>query len=56
LAEDKFKEWLNDNKIPFWYIQQDAFTFAHAFKEEMTRRPDFIILLPNIGFIITDVE
>ncbi|KAA0004476.1 MAG: hypothetical protein DRN33_02630 [Thermoplasmata archaeon] len=56
LAEDKFREWLNDNKIPFWYIQQDALTFSHAFKEEMTRRPDFIILLPNIGFIITDVE
>ena len=56
LAEDKFKEWLNENKISFWYIHQEPDTFAYAFKEEMTRRPDFIILLPNIGFILTDVE
>jgi len=56
LAEEKFKEWLNENKIPFWYIQQDKLTFAEAFKGEMTRRPDFIILLPNVGFIMTDVE
>jgi hypothetical protein len=56
LAEDKFKEWLNENKIPFWYIHQEPDTFARVFKEEMTRRPDFIILLSNIGFILTDVE
>ena len=56
LAEDNFKEWLNTNKIPFWYIQQDKLTFADAFKGEIVRRSDFIILLPNIGFILTDVE
>ncbi len=55
-AESKFKEWLDKNNTPYWYIQQDIASFSPALKKYMTKRPDFIILLPNIGFIITDVE
>ncbi len=56
LAESKFKDWLNENKIPFWYIHQEPDTFAIAFKKDKVKRPDFMILIPNIGFILTDVE
>lgn len=55
-AEDKFKEWLDKHNIAYWYIQQDIKTFSPSLKQYMTRRPDFMILLPNFGFILTDVE
>ncbi len=56
LAENKFKEWLNEKEIPFWYIHQEPDTFSNVFRKENVKRPDFIILIPNIGFILTDVE
>ena len=56
LAEMKFKEWLDCNNIPYWYIQQNIETFSIALKKYMSKRPDFFILVPNIGFILTDVE
>jgi len=56
MAEYKFKEWLDEYEIPFWYIHQEPDTFASAFKKEKVKRPDFMILIPNIGFILTDVE
>lgn len=55
-CEKSFKNWLDKNDIPYWYIQQDIDTFSPALKRYMTRRPDFMILIPNIGFILTDVE
>ena len=55
-AENKFKEWLNNNEIPFWYIHQEPASFSIVFKKEKVKRPDFMILIPNIGFILTDVE
>ena len=55
-CEKSFKKWLDKNDIPYWYIQQDIDTFSPALKRYMTRRPDFMILIPNIGFILTDVE
>jgi|TARA_B100001971_G_scaffold206424_1_gene225183 hypothetical protein len=56
LTETKFKEWLNYKKIPFWYIQQDIETFSQGLKQHNSKRPDFIILIPNIGSILVDVE
>lgn len=46
----------NENEIPFWYIHQEPETFSKVFRKENVKRPDFIILIPNIGFILTDVE
>jgi len=56
VTELKFKKWLDSNKIPYWYIQQDVDTYSNALKRFMTKRPDFIILIPHVGFILTDVE
>ncbi|HEC77231.1 MAG TPA: hypothetical protein ENI33_08270 [Thermoplasmatales archaeon] len=56
LAEKEFKEWLDKHNIPYWYIQQDIDTFSRALKKYMTKRPDFMILVPHVGFILTDVE
>ena len=55
-AENKFKEWLDTHEVPYWYIHQDVETFSPALRKYMARRPDFMILIPNLGFILTDVE
>ena len=54
-AEAKFQEWLDKNNIPYLYIQQDKEKFASFFKTGF-KRPDFIILIPNIGLILVDVK
>ncbi len=55
-AEEKFKEWLNSHKIPFWYIQQDIGSFSPALQRYMAKRPDFMVLVPHVGFILVDVK
>lgn len=56
-AELKFKEWLDKHKIPYLYIQQDSQTFSSVFRDKnYGKRPDFMILLPNFGFILVDVK
>lgn len=56
-AELRFKEWLDKHKIPYLYIQQDSETFSSVFREEDSgKRPDFMVLLPNFGFIFVDVK
>lgn len=57
IAEQRFKEWLDKHNIPYLYIQQDTETFSAAFNKYFTgKRPDFMILLPNLGFIFVDVK
>jgi len=55
-AEKEFKGWLDRHEVPYWYIHQDVETFSPALRKYMARRPDFMILIPNLGFILTDVE
>lgn len=56
-AELRFKKWLDKHHIPYLYIQQDTETFSSAFKKYFSaKRPDFMILLPNLGFIFVDVK
>lgn len=56
VAEKEFKEWLDKHEVPYWYIQQDIESFSKALKKYMTKRPDFMVLVPHVGFILTDVE
>ncbi|RMF90484.1 MAG: hypothetical protein D6733_03645 [Methanobacteriota archaeon] len=56
LAESEFKEWLDKHNIPYFYIHQAIDTFSQALRTYMTKRPDFMILVPHVGFIIVDVE
>lgn len=56
-AESKFKVWLDKHNIPYLYIQQDEDTFSKAFNSYPAgKRPDFMILIPNFGFIFVDVK
>lgn len=57
IAELRFKNWLDKHNIPYLYIQQDSDTFSSVFKNEnYGKRPDFMILLPNFGFIFVDIK
>jgi len=56
LAEKKFKEWLDRNSIPYWYIDQSLESFSPALRKFLSKRPDFMILLPNFGLIFVDVK
>ena len=56
-TEFRFKEWLDNHKIPYFYIKQDTDSFSQAFKDSfLGKRPDFMILIPNFGFIFVDVK
>lgn len=56
-AEKEFRKWLDKHNIPYLYIQQDNETFSAAFTKCVgAKRPDFMILLPNLGFIFVDVK
>jgi len=56
ITESEFKNWLDNHKVPYWYIQQDIETFSPALKNYFAKRPDFMILIPNLSFIFVDVE
>ncbi|MFA5992089.1 MAG: hypothetical protein WC796_00095 [Candidatus Pacearchaeota archaeon] len=56
-AETRFREWLDKHNIPYLYLQQDTQTLSFAFKKYFSgKRPDFLILIPNLGFIFVDVK
>ena len=56
-CELKFKEWLDRHKIPYIYLQQDTQTISLAFKKYFSgKRPDFLILIPHLGFIFVDIK
>lgn len=55
-VESRFQKWLDKNSVPYWYIQQDIKTFSPALKKYMTKRPDFMVLIPHVGFILVDAE
>lgn len=56
-AESRFREWLEKHNIPYLYLQQDTQTMSFAFKKYFSgKRPDFLILIPNLGFIFVDVK
>jgi hypothetical protein len=55
-AETEFQKYLDKNKIPFWYIEQNFTTFSTALKELNIQRPDYVLFIKNIGLIFIDVE
>tara|TARA_Y100000310_G_C20309099_1_gene635385 strand:+ start:144 stop:614 length:471 start_codon:yes stop_codon:yes gene_type:complete len=55
-AEKKFMEYLDKHDIAYWYIQQDLITYSKAMKKYNIQRPDLLVLIPDFGFILVDVE
>lgn len=54
-SEQLFQQWLEAKKYPYLYIEQSIDTFASLFRG-ITKRPDYFIILPSIGFISVDVK
>ena len=55
-AELEFQNYLNQHKIPFWFIEQERESYSQALKQYNVQRPDYCIFIPNLGFILIDVE
>ena len=55
LGESKFIEWLDKNDIPYMFFNQQQKTYSKTFWHKL-KRPDFMILIPNFGFILVDVK
>jgi len=56
-AEFMFKQWLDKHNIPYFYIKQDSDSFSPALNKSFSgKRPDFMVLVPNFGFIFVDVK
>src|SRR3990167_11534446 len=56
-AEFEFKKWLDKHHIPYFYIKQDSDSFSKSLDDLFSgKRPDFMILIPNFGFIFVDVK
>ena len=54
-GEDAFQTWLNSEELGFLRIDQDWKSMSSVFKESV-KRPDYLLLLPSIGFIAIDVK
>jgi len=55
-SEIKFQEYLNNQRIPFWFIQQDVPTYSNMLRSLNIKRPDFFVLIPNFGFVLVDIK
>jgi hypothetical protein len=56
-AEKRFKSWLDNHNIPYFYIRQEEENFSESMKKTFSgKRPDFMVLIPNFGFIFVDVK
>lgn len=55
-AEQEYKKWLDKQNIAYLYIDQGISSFSPALKKFFTKRPDFLLLIPNMGFIFVDVK
>lgn len=56
LVEGEFKEWLDSKIAPYWYIKRDMAGLSPMLKKYIGKIPNFIILIPNVGFILADVQ
>ena len=56
-AEDRFIRWLNKHSIPYFQIVSSKNTFSKGLIGIFgAKRPDFLILVQKLGFIVVDVK
>ena len=54
-AEERFKAWLNDSRLPFVYCTQDIPSVPEHFMGAL-KRPDYLVALPFVGSVAFDVK
>jgi hypothetical protein len=55
IAENLFSQYLDNQKIPFYYIDQDKATYSEELNTKNIRRPDYIVHT-KIGLFHIDVK
>jgi len=56
-AQQMFMLWLNKHNIPYFFIEQNETDFSKALLNSFHgKRPDFMVLIPNFGFIFVEVK
>lgn len=55
LAEDYVLHWLRRDAAGFLYVDQQKSTFAPEFRNQ-TKRPDFLVTIPTVGFFGLEVK
>jgi hypothetical protein len=56
-AENAFRQLLNKHNIPYYGIDQQKDTFSYSLiKTFGVKRPDFTILIPQVGSLYVDVK
>ena len=50
ISDSKFMDWLNTHEIPYFYTHQEKNTFSQELKHAFTKRPDFILIIPDTTF------
>jgi len=59
IAEDIYKTMLDDNQIPCLYFSQNPFgtDLSETLKDKLqSKRPDFLVNIPDIGTLFVDVK
>jgi len=54
-GEQLFQAWLNGQELGFLRVDQEKDSLSTIFKDAV-KRPDYLLLLPSIGFIGIDVK
>lgn len=54
-GEKQFETWLNEHGFGFVSVKQNSSDLAHVFRGAV-KRPDHLLLIPQIGFIAVDVK
>ncbi len=54
-GEIAFRKWLDVEQVGYLYIDQTLEFFSHTFKKDI-KRPDFLLLIPKVGFMAVDVK
>jgi len=55
-SERLFRVKCDENHYTYMYIDQEKLTFSSKMFEQLTKRPDYILSIPNIGSIFVDVK
>ncbi len=54
--EELFRKFCNRSMYPYMHIDQERKTFAHKIFEEESKRPDYMVSIPDVGSVFFDVK
>lgn len=55
-GEERFKELLENGNYPYMYIHQDQISFSKGMAHLDSKRPDFLVVIPEVGALFFDAK